>query len=273
MPTLNLDLDYFEHPKTKRLVGLLGRGAESLPIRLWCYCGKYHRKDGSLSAYSSEEIEALVDWRGQKGKAIEALAKVGFVDEVDGVFVIHDWHDHAGHLEALHVSARHAAKKRWERFLPSKEDGKPADLCPPQCAPHAARIAPGNAPATPATPATPAIVESRPANAGARAPKRADPKTGAIAAYAEAWRERYNREPILSGADCKAVNMALKNIPEGERETLLRAYVADDSKRLVENAHPLRWFVTDINRLRAKAADEPIAGSMYPSRLFKEGDL
>jgi len=112
-----------------------------------------------------------------------------------------------------------------------------------------------------------------PADAGARS-KRANPSTGAIGAYVDAWRERYRREPVLTAQDCKAVNAALKGTPEEEREALLRAYVADDTTRLVENAHPLRWFVTDINRLRVKSAPAAnLAGTRYPSRVAKEGDL
>ncbi len=33
MAYLNLDPDYFEHPKTRRLVGLLGIGAESPALK------------------------------------------------------------------------------------------------------------------------------------------------------------------------------------------------------------------------------------------------
>lgn len=61
MASLNLDMDYFGHPKTKRLVGLLGRGAEVLPLRLWCHVGKYHAQDGRLAGYSPQEIEAIGD--------------------------------------------------------------------------------------------------------------------------------------------------------------------------------------------------------------------
>lgn len=32
MAYLNLDLDYFDHPKTRRLVGLLGRGKRATMI-------------------------------------------------------------------------------------------------------------------------------------------------------------------------------------------------------------------------------------------------
>lgn len=65
MPYLNIDLDYFDHPKTVRLIGLLGRDADVLPIRLWKYCGKFMAEDGRLIGLSVQEIEAAMGWRGQ----------------------------------------------------------------------------------------------------------------------------------------------------------------------------------------------------------------
>lgn len=72
MTNLNLDPDYFDHPKTNRLIGLLGRGAEGLPIKLWCFCAKYRAKDGNLIGYSPQEIELAVKWWGKPGEAVDA---------------------------------------------------------------------------------------------------------------------------------------------------------------------------------------------------------
>lgn len=94
-----------------------------------------------------------------------------------------------------------------------------------------------------------------PADAGAPSPpKRSNPKTGAIGAYCDAWRERYGLEPVITAKDAKAVNAALVAIPEHEREAIARAYLADGSERLLERKHPLPWLVTDINRLRVQVA-------------------
>ncbi len=80
MPYLNLDLDFFQHPKTKRLIGILGPGAELIPIKLWAYCGKYHAQDGMLSGYSYREVASLCEWVGDATILIQALIKVGFLD-------------------------------------------------------------------------------------------------------------------------------------------------------------------------------------------------
>lgn len=113
MPFLNLDLDYEDHPKTKRLVGLLGRGAELIPIRIWSYCGKYHAENGEMTAHSPQEIESIVKWWGKPKKAVEALLRVGFLEKIKGGFRVHDWKETQGHIHALKLQARHAANKRW----------------------------------------------------------------------------------------------------------------------------------------------------------------
>ncbi len=136
---INLDPDFFGHPKTKRLVGLLGRGAEMLPIKLWCYCGKYHAKDGRFTGYSTHEIESLVDWWGKPGDMIDAMVKVEFlVRREDGDYEIHDWLDHEGHIIALKDKAQKAARARWEKDKSSGKSQNKVDVC--------SSNAPGNAP-------------------------------------------------------------------------------------------------------------------------------
>lgn len=114
MPYLNLDLGFLRHPKTKRLVGLLGRGAEVLLIRLWIHCGEFHCEDGRLTACPPQEIETIVEWWGAPGKCVEAFLKAGFLVPIDDGFAIHDWLDHSGHLSAFKKRGRTNARIRWD---------------------------------------------------------------------------------------------------------------------------------------------------------------
>ncbi len=113
MPYLNLDLDYFQHRKTRRLIGLLGRGAEVLPIKLWNYCGKFHAESGRLADYSGQEIEAIVEWWGKEGEALKAMLNTGFLKLENKCYLVPDWLSHQGHIASFKKRAKDAAFKRW----------------------------------------------------------------------------------------------------------------------------------------------------------------
>lgn len=114
MPYLNLDLDFFEHPKIRRLIGLLGKGSEIYPIRIWCHCGKYHVADGRMRGYSPKEVEAIAGYEGTDGAMLQAMLTVGLLegDEKSG-FRVHDWKETNGHLIAFKKRAKQAASIRW----------------------------------------------------------------------------------------------------------------------------------------------------------------
>lgn len=135
-PYLNVRCDYFDHPKTKRLIGLLGRGAEVLPIRLWAYCGMYHSKDGRLTGYAEQEIESLVNWWGKPGEMLAAMEKVGYVQRENGTgWIMADWGEHQGHIEALKVRGRRMAEARWTRIRGDDDSNADsiAQAMPVQC--------------------------------------------------------------------------------------------------------------------------------------------
>lgn len=122
MPYINLDLDYENHPRTMRLVGLLGRGAEMLPIRLWLYCGKYLSDSGEFTGFSAQEIESIARWWGKSGEMIAALEKcvdekgVPFIIKTDNGWKIPNWLDINGHLQVFKERAKIASKKRWDKY-------------------------------------------------------------------------------------------------------------------------------------------------------------
>lgn len=136
MAYLNLDLDFIEHRKTKRIVGLLGEGAEVYLLRLWSYCGRFHCEDGVFRDYTNSEIESIAGWKGEPGAMLQAMLRVGWMECVQQcgqqcVWQMHDWEEHQGHLAAFKVRGREMAKKRWGKAKSAGSD--------------AARIATGNA--------------------------------------------------------------------------------------------------------------------------------
>jgi len=116
MPYLNLDPDFFGHPKYLRLVSALGDRAEGYLLRLWCHAAKYHPVDGVFAGYTDAEIARISGWVGDSSQLVEALVAVRFVDRSDAGFVLHDWHDHQGHLAYLKKRALLGAKARWDKL-------------------------------------------------------------------------------------------------------------------------------------------------------------
>lgn len=113
MPELNLDLDYFEHPKVMLLADALGEWAEILPIKLWRFTAKFHPSTGVITGPSVNLIERHLNWRGKKGDGIKALVTFGFLTEIPGGYEVHDFLKHQGHIESYKVRGKNAAEKRW----------------------------------------------------------------------------------------------------------------------------------------------------------------
>lgn len=133
---INLDVSYFKWPEVARLAGLLGRGTETLPLRLWAHCGEVHYEDGCLSDYTAAEVEAVVDWRGQAGKMVEAMVKVGFLRPLEGrqgFEVMHrgaeTWLDRNGHIAAYRAKGVAMARAKQEKLR--AEAAARGDCLPP----------------------------------------------------------------------------------------------------------------------------------------------
>lgn len=112
MPSLNLDLNYFDNIKTMRLVARLGPGSDVLPIKVWVYAGKLSPESGRLALLESE-LEHICGWWGKKGEMLAAMVEIGFLKREGNLLEINDWFEHSGHLAAFKKRAKKAAKKRW----------------------------------------------------------------------------------------------------------------------------------------------------------------
>ena len=131
MTYLNLDTRYFDHPKTRRLIGILGRNSDVYPLKLWAYAAEYHEETGDLSSYTDSDLEEICGWRGVKGKLIEVLVEVGFIDRVGDKTQLHNWQEHEGHIAALKERNRANAKSRWAKYRKAQKEVR--DAVPPQC--------------------------------------------------------------------------------------------------------------------------------------------
>jgi len=93
------------------MIGPLG---EIMPVRAWLYCAKYHERDGRFQNYSDKEIESCLNWPGDSGKCVRAMAKVGFFGKDAKGYYCHDWKDHQGHISAIKDRNKLVAITRWE---------------------------------------------------------------------------------------------------------------------------------------------------------------
>lgn len=162
MPYLNIDPNFLEHPKTKRLIGKIGTNAPTLLLGLWCFAAKFHPDDGNLSDYSIGEIESFAGWRGESGIFYKSCVEVGFIDEKDTKkkfqIFLHDWRKHQGHLKAFRQKAEAAAKARWAKTAQTTKKQRVTgdapsmpQACPKQCSNDAQAMLekpPSNAPTT-----------------------------------------------------------------------------------------------------------------------------
>jgi len=98
-----------QHPKTKKLIKRLGQSAAWNLVCLILWTAS-NRSDGNLSGMSAEDIELASDWQGADGDFVKALADVRFLDEEDGQYSMHDWHEHNPWAAGADLRS---AKARW----------------------------------------------------------------------------------------------------------------------------------------------------------------
>ena len=97
MTDIRLDVDLFNHPKTKKLKRQLGlEGVFSL-IKLWMWAAK-NRPEGKLINLDIEDIEIAAEWEGKPGTFHATLVTLRWLDVInqDGneIYALHDWLDH-----------------------------------------------------------------------------------------------------------------------------------------------------------------------------------
>lgn len=116
MPEINIDIEYFDHRKTKRLILRFGEDAAIYPIKIWSYAARHHPIDGLFSGYADEEIAAILSASSNAISILQALLDVAFLDRTPAGIAVHGWVERQGHIVAYHERAKHAANKRWSKL-------------------------------------------------------------------------------------------------------------------------------------------------------------
>ena len=154
---IRLAVNFWQHPKTIKLMRKGGMEAvRSLQI-LWCFCAQ-ERTSGILDGMDIDDIEIAADWHGDEGSFVKLLIAGNWLEYMaDGTYALHGWDERQAYVskaESRREQAKAAAEKRWSEkrsmptAMPIHADGN-ADLCEQHCSEHNPAMpihADGNAP-------------------------------------------------------------------------------------------------------------------------------
>jgi len=139
------------HPKTKKLIRRHGQSSAWNLICLFLFA-RENKPDGVLTGMTAEDIEIACDWQGGDGELIACLIDIGFIEQTDTFYAIHDWQEHNpwsyGAKKRTEV-ARLNAMKRWDKQCGTDANGTKQDASGMQVASN------GNAPPPPPPPPPP----------------------------------------------------------------------------------------------------------------------
>lgn len=108
MPDIRLDINFFNHPKTRRLKKALGNDGVAALLELWTWAAQ-SRPNGNLMGLESEDIEFAANWDGEPGALVAALVKYRWIDGAPGDYRLHGWLEHNPYAAG---SESRAAKNR-----------------------------------------------------------------------------------------------------------------------------------------------------------------
>lgn len=103
------------HPKTRKLIKRHGQVAAWNLICLFLFA-RDNKPDGDFSGMAADDIELAADWQGEDGLFVGSLVEIGFLDQTQDGYRIHDWADHnpwAAGAKKRSESAQRNAAKRW----------------------------------------------------------------------------------------------------------------------------------------------------------------
>ena len=81
------------HRKRLRLRAILGPGSTDYLIDLWITTAE-DRPSGVFTGLDALDIAIMAGWQGDPAVFVQALHDVRFLDLNDGVYSLHDWHEH-----------------------------------------------------------------------------------------------------------------------------------------------------------------------------------
>ncbi len=79
---MRIDVDFVDHPKTKRLIRMTGYEGFYCLMKLFSIAAKIYKR-GELKNCDAYDIEDLTGWSGEEGKLVQALLdkKISFLEK------------------------------------------------------------------------------------------------------------------------------------------------------------------------------------------------
>lgn len=112
---IRVQISFSRHVKRRKLQSRLKADGVLALLDLWLYAGENH-PDGTLEGMTDEDIALAVNWKGKPETLTKTLVDIGFMENVEGVYILHDWEDHnpfVVHAPERKERAKLAAKARW----------------------------------------------------------------------------------------------------------------------------------------------------------------
>lgn len=107
---VQLDADYWDHPKTQGLIAILGPKGETIPLKMWSWAARFKRT-GTFD--SSIQLAVACRWKGKPEALQDALKAVGFLD-ADGL-TIHDWIERTGGDLIIYDTKKAKLREKYRR--------------------------------------------------------------------------------------------------------------------------------------------------------------
>ncbi|CCK82408.1 hypothetical protein [Desulfobacula toluolica] len=251
---IRIAIGFKNHRKRKRLTRLLGFGAEVYLIDLWLTAAIDCPK-GILSGWDDMDIADACGWEKEPNILVDALLESKWLDEVDGVYHLHDWEDHQGWVfrsEERSKIAKKAAETRWKKRRGVKEDqgvhtkGNAVSM-QGACGEHADSNAPSPSPSPSPTP-TPMVNNNADSSESAsRAPEKFyRTKTGKkltgkrLESFEHFWRVFNYKKGKSASADSW---LKIPSLTDALVKEIISAAEIEASRRpdLIKKGHSPKW--------------------------------
>ena len=130
---MRIDIDFVDHPKTKRLIRKAGFEGFYCLIKLFSVAAKIYQ-DGKLKNCDSLDIEDICGWTGEEGVLFSALIddKIKFIEEIGGEYFIHDWEDNQPWIYHAQERSEIARSNAKCRTYPKQDDAVSKQLASKQ---------------------------------------------------------------------------------------------------------------------------------------------